>query len=201
LLGQLRSIEEDRASRELKDRLTSETPPPARWRMKHPPGVRCRLSLCRPAAPRVSSQTKNIRGIRGCAMAHRVPGSSQKANADSTESELSIGHVHIPAVHSRLIASFPSAFKGAGRAKGAKECKAYHGGRHRVWPARAPRPSKGGDAGWIVACIGGRAAPALRASRHPHLVEAPADQEYGDRRCGIEDLKGHPWYFAQPLQG
>jgi len=31
------------------------------------------------------------------------------------------------------------------------------------------------------------------------VLEAPADQAYGDRRCGLEDPEGHRWYFAQPL--
>jgi PhnB protein len=32
-----------------------------------------------------------------------------------------------------------------------------------------------------------------------HVLEKPADQAYGDRRCGLEDPEGHRWYFAQPL--
>lgn len=28
------------------------------------------------------------------------------------------------------------------------------------------------------------------------LLEEPADQFYGDRRYGAEDLEGHQWYFA-----
>lgn len=31
------------------------------------------------------------------------------------------------------------------------------------------------------------------------VIEAPADQEYGDRRCAVEDCEGHHWYFAQPV--
>jgi PhnB protein len=31
------------------------------------------------------------------------------------------------------------------------------------------------------------------------VVEQPADQPYGDRRCGVEDPEGHLWYFAQTL--
>ncbi|MEJ0036033.1 MAG: VOC family protein [Gammaproteobacteria bacterium] len=31
------------------------------------------------------------------------------------------------------------------------------------------------------------------------VVERPADQPYGERRCGLEDPEGHRWYFAQPL--
>jgi PhnB protein len=31
------------------------------------------------------------------------------------------------------------------------------------------------------------------------VIEAPKDQEYGDRRCGIEDFEGHQWFFAQPV--
>jgi uncharacterized glyoxalase superfamily protein PhnB len=27
----------------------------------------------------------------------------------------------------------------------------------------------------------------------------PTDQEYGDRRYDAEDLEGHDWFFAQPL--
>lgn len=30
-------------------------------------------------------------------------------------------------------------------------------------------------------------------------IEQPADQEYGDRRCALEDCEGHHWYFAQPI--
>jgi PhnB protein len=30
-------------------------------------------------------------------------------------------------------------------------------------------------------------------------IEQPADQEYGDRRCALEDCEGHYWYFAQPI--
>ena len=33
------------------------------------------------------------------------------------------------------------------------------------------------------------------------IIEVPADQVYGDRRCGVEDCEGHCWYFAQPLKG
>jgi uncharacterized glyoxalase superfamily protein PhnB len=28
------------------------------------------------------------------------------------------------------------------------------------------------------------------------VLEQPADQPYGDRRCGVEDPEGHRWYFA-----
>ena len=28
------------------------------------------------------------------------------------------------------------------------------------------------------------------------VLEAPADTEYGHRRCGVKDLEGHEWYFA-----
>ncbi|MCB9915099.1 MAG: VOC family protein [Planctomycetes bacterium] len=31
------------------------------------------------------------------------------------------------------------------------------------------------------------------------LLEAPADQPYGDRRYGVRDPEGHRWYFAQRL--
>lgn len=31
------------------------------------------------------------------------------------------------------------------------------------------------------------------------VLEKPADQAYGDRRCGIEDPEGHQWYFAQTI--
>ena len=31
------------------------------------------------------------------------------------------------------------------------------------------------------------------------VLEQPADQPYGDRRCGLEDPEGHRWYFAQAL--
>lgn len=31
------------------------------------------------------------------------------------------------------------------------------------------------------------------------VLEKPADQPYGDRRCGVEDPEGHRWYFAQTL--
>jgi PhnB protein len=31
------------------------------------------------------------------------------------------------------------------------------------------------------------------------VLEKPADQAYGERRCGLEDPEGHRWYFGQPL--
>ena len=31
------------------------------------------------------------------------------------------------------------------------------------------------------------------------VLESPADQVYGERRCGLEDPEGHRWYFAQPI--
>lgn len=31
------------------------------------------------------------------------------------------------------------------------------------------------------------------------VVEQPADQAYGERRCGVDDPEGHRWYFAHPL--
>jgi PhnB protein len=31
------------------------------------------------------------------------------------------------------------------------------------------------------------------------VLEKPADQPYGDRRCGVEDPEGHRWYFAQTI--
>jgi PhnB protein len=31
------------------------------------------------------------------------------------------------------------------------------------------------------------------------VLEKPADQPYGERRCGVEDPEGHRWYFAQVL--
>lgn len=31
------------------------------------------------------------------------------------------------------------------------------------------------------------------------VLEEPADQPFGERRCGLEDPQGHRWYFAQPL--
>lgn len=31
------------------------------------------------------------------------------------------------------------------------------------------------------------------------IIEEPADQHYGDRRCGISDPEGHVWYFATRL--
>lgn len=31
------------------------------------------------------------------------------------------------------------------------------------------------------------------------VVEKPADQPYGERRCGVDDPEGHRWYFAHPL--
>jgi uncharacterized glyoxalase superfamily protein PhnB len=30
------------------------------------------------------------------------------------------------------------------------------------------------------------------------VLEKPADQAYGERRCGLEDPEGHRWYFGQP---
>jgi PhnB protein len=33
------------------------------------------------------------------------------------------------------------------------------------------------------------------------VVEKPADQDYGERRCAVDDLEGHRWYFAHPLAG
>jgi len=32
------------------------------------------------------------------------------------------------------------------------------------------------------------------------VLETPADQAYGDRRCGLEDPEGHRWYFAHEIQ-
>ena len=32
------------------------------------------------------------------------------------------------------------------------------------------------------------------------VIEEPADQEYGERRCGLEDPEGHRWWFAQPRE-
>jgi uncharacterized glyoxalase superfamily protein PhnB len=32
------------------------------------------------------------------------------------------------------------------------------------------------------------------------ILEAPADQFYGDRRYGAEDPEGHQWYFAQHVR-
>jgi PhnB protein len=32
------------------------------------------------------------------------------------------------------------------------------------------------------------------------VVEAPADQAYGERRCGVEDPEGHRWYFAEIIK-
>jgi PhnB protein len=32
------------------------------------------------------------------------------------------------------------------------------------------------------------------------VLEKPADQSYGERRCGLVDPEGHRWYFAQPLR-
>jgi uncharacterized glyoxalase superfamily protein PhnB len=31
------------------------------------------------------------------------------------------------------------------------------------------------------------------------VLEEPADQPYGDRRCGLEDPEGHRWYFASSI--
>jgi uncharacterized glyoxalase superfamily protein PhnB len=31
------------------------------------------------------------------------------------------------------------------------------------------------------------------------VLERPADQPFGERRCGLEDPEGHRWYFAQPI--
>jgi uncharacterized glyoxalase superfamily protein PhnB len=33
------------------------------------------------------------------------------------------------------------------------------------------------------------------------IIEKPADQPYGDRRCAVEDPEGHCWYFAASLAG
>jgi PhnB protein len=33
------------------------------------------------------------------------------------------------------------------------------------------------------------------------VIETPADQPYGDRRCAVEDPEGHQWYFAQSVIG
>lgn len=33
------------------------------------------------------------------------------------------------------------------------------------------------------------------------VFEEPADQAYGERRCGIEDPEGHRWYFAAKIGG
>jgi uncharacterized glyoxalase superfamily protein PhnB len=34
-------------------------------------------------------------------------------------------------------------------------------------------------------------------SAQAKILEEPADQFYGDRRYGVEDVEGHQWYFAQ----
>jgi PhnB protein len=40
-----------------------------------------------------------------------------------------------------------------------------------------------------------------RATRAGAVVlERPADQPFGERRCGLEDPEGHRWYFAQPIR-
>lgn len=31
------------------------------------------------------------------------------------------------------------------------------------------------------------------------VIEKPADQPYGHRRCAVDDPEGHRWYFAQPI--
>ena len=33
-----------------------------------------------------------------------------------------------------------------------------------------------------------------------HILEAPTNQFYGDRRYGAEDPEGHCWYFAQHVR-
>jgi uncharacterized glyoxalase superfamily protein PhnB len=33
-----------------------------------------------------------------------------------------------------------------------------------------------------------------------HILEAPADTEYGHRRYGAEDPEGHHWYFAHEVR-
>jgi uncharacterized glyoxalase superfamily protein PhnB len=33
------------------------------------------------------------------------------------------------------------------------------------------------------------------------VLEEPADQEYGDRRYGVEDPEGHHWFFAHRIGG
>jgi uncharacterized glyoxalase superfamily protein PhnB len=33
------------------------------------------------------------------------------------------------------------------------------------------------------------------------VIEEPADQPYGDRRCALEDCEGHHWFFAQTVGG
>jgi len=33
------------------------------------------------------------------------------------------------------------------------------------------------------------------------VIEQPADQPYGDRRCALDDPEGHRWYFAQGIAG
>jgi uncharacterized glyoxalase superfamily protein PhnB len=42
---------------------------------------------------------------------------------------------------------------------------------------------------------------ARAAEAGAQIVEEPADQPYGDRRYAAEDLAGHHWYFAQPIDG
>ncbi len=40
-----------------------------------------------------------------------------------------------------------------------------------------------------------------RASRAgARVIEAPKDEFYGDRRCGLADPEGHQWYFAQHVR-
>lgn len=31
------------------------------------------------------------------------------------------------------------------------------------------------------------------------VIEQPADHEYGDRRCALEDGEGHQFFFAEPV--
>lgn len=32
------------------------------------------------------------------------------------------------------------------------------------------------------------------------IFEEPSDQDYGDRRYGVEDLEGHQWFFATRIK-
>ena len=59
----------------------------------------------------------------------------------------------------------------------------------------------GGALAWLAKAFGMRERSRRAGPDNGSAVvlEEPADQAYGDRRCGVEDPEGHQWYFAQTI--
>lgn len=93
--------------------------------------------------------------------------------------------------------------------------------RVRIGDAHRSQMQIGADGGLIVADVHGDRHPPRageithvlkvrvpdvdaafeRAASHgARVVQAPADQEYGERECTVEDLAGHRWQFTQTLR-